>query len=91
MDELRDKSIEQIVCYMDGDIEMGTKLPCSRPTSLGDNTEDYITGEETVYFDLRFTLTKINGETKSCSIWKRKTTITLVILWSQEGLYIPQG
>lgn len=63
VDELRDKSIEQIVCYMDGDIEMD-KVALQPPNIIGDNTEDYITGEETVYFDLRFTLTKINGETK---------------------------
>ena len=60
---MEDKSIEQIVCYMDGDIEMN-KVALQPPDIIGDNTEDYITGEETVYFDLRFTLTKINGETK---------------------------
>ena len=63
VDELKDKSIDQIVCYMDGNIEMDN-VALQPPNIIGDNTEDYITGEETVYFDLRFTLTKINGETK---------------------------
>lgn len=52
VDELRDKSIEQIVCYMDGDIEMN-KVALQPPNIIGDNTEDYITGEETkILFDL---------------------------------------
>lgn len=40
------------------------KVALQPPNIIGDNTEDYITGKETVYFDLRFTMTKINGETK---------------------------
>lgn len=46
--------------------------PCKRsresavqpPNIIGNNIENYITGEETVYFDLCFTLDKIDGETK---------------------------
>lgn len=63
VDELRDKTIDQIVCYMEDDIKI-SKVAVQPPNIIGNNVENYITGEETVYFDLCFTLTKINGETK---------------------------
>lgn len=63
VDELKGKSIDQIVCYMEDDIQMGESA-VQPPNIIGNNIENYITGEETVYFDLCFTLDKIDGETK---------------------------
>ncbi len=57
VEEVKDKSIEEIVTAIDGEIEVGIKGVLERTDKImGENTEDSSVSEGTLYYDIRFSI-----------------------------------
>ena len=67
VEEVQDKTIQEIVSSIDGEPEVGTKgvLECTDKI-IGENTEDSSVSEGTLYYDIRFSIRL--GETETIKI-----------------------
>ena len=67
VEEVQEKTIEEIVAAIDGEPEIGTKGVLERTDKIiGENTEDSSVSEGTVYYDIRFSIRL--GETEMIKI-----------------------